>query len=105
MLPSLKTEADFATAASGQQKLVIDAYSTWCGPCKMMAPLFEALSTKFPAIGFYKMDTDAAEELTVRFSVTALPTFIFIKDGQILNTVIGANQKALENYLTIFASL
>ena len=77
--------------------VVIDFFATWCGPCKRIAPLFENLADKFyPAIAFLKVDVDESPELIDRFDISAMPTFIFLKDGKLVKRVEGADVEALE---------
>jgi thioredoxin 1 len=77
--------------------VVIDFFATWCGPCKRIAPLFENLADKFyPAIAFLKVDVDESPELIDRFDISAMPTFIFLKDGKLVKRVEGADVAALE---------
>jgi thioredoxin 1 len=78
--------------------VVIDFFATWCGPCKRIAPLFENLADKFyPAIAFLKVDVDESPELIDRFDISAMPTFIFLKDGKLVKRVEGADVEALED--------
>jgi thioredoxin 1 len=77
--------------------VVIDFYATWCGPCKKMAPIFENLGDKFSSkIQFFKVDVDESPELVNTFDVHAMPTFVFLKDGRIVQKVEGADMIELE---------
>ena len=69
--------------------VVIDFYATWCGPCKKLTPEFSRLSNEYPNITFLKVDTDDAEDLSKHYGVTALPTVIFIKNGEIISMIKG----------------
>lgn len=79
-----------ATAANNQV-LVVDFFATWCGPCMMIAPHYEALSHKFynSDVIFVKVNADSGEEISDREMVSALPTFKIFKNGICLHTITG----------------
>ena len=80
-------------------KVVLDFYATWCGPCKRIAPLFKELSEKFPTIQFFKVDVDEANDVAEQFSVESLPTFVFIKGGEVVDRLMGANAARLQELI------
>ena len=64
---------------AGSRPAIIDFYATWCGPCKMMAPMVESLAGKYAGkIDFYKVDIDQEPELAADFGIRSIPTFLFI---------------------------
>ena len=69
---------------NGEIPAVIDFYADWCGPCKMVAPLIEELSVEYDGrVDFYKIDTDAEQELAGAFGVQSIPSLLFIPvDGK-----------------------
>jgi len=73
-------------------------YADWCGPCKKIAPTFVELSEKYPDIVFLKVDVEVGD-LAEAFDVNALPTFLFLKNGNIITRIQGANVDALKNEL------
>ncbi|MCJ1342125.1 Cytoplasmic thioredoxin isoenzyme 2 [Peltigera leucophlebia] len=75
---------------------VIDAFATWCGPCKVIAPEIVKLSDEHTGARFYKIDVDEHPEIAAELEVRAMPTFIFFKDGQKIQQVVGANKPAIE---------
>lgn len=79
-----------------QGAVVIDFFATWCGPCKRIAPTFEKLAEAFPNVTFLKVDVDEAPELVNTFDVSAMPTFVFLKDGNEVKRVEGADMAGLE---------
>lgn len=79
----------------GEKPAVIDFYATWCGPCRMVAPLLKSLAKEYKdRIAVYKVDTDKQKELSAVMGIQSLPTIIFIpKTGQ-PQIIIGAANKA-----------
>lgn len=69
---------------NGELPAIIDFYADWCGPCKMVAPVLEELSTEYDGkIQIYKVDTEAQQELASVFGIKSIPSILFIpKDGQ-----------------------
>ncbi|ARU92222.1 thioredoxin [Spiroplasma clarkii] len=61
---------------------LVDFYADWCGPCKMLGPIFEQASTEVSGVNFIKVDTDALPEIANRFEVASIPTIIKIVDGK-----------------------
>jgi thioredoxin 1 len=80
-----------------QGPVVIDFFATWCGPCKKIAPAFEQLAEEYVGVVFLKVDVDESADLVDLFGVRAMPTFVFLKDGQIVRTVEGADLRQLES--------
>lgn len=73
-------------------------YADWCGPCKTIAPAFESLSTKYSKpkkITFCKVNVDNQREVAQKYSVRAMPTFLILHNGSVVNTIQGANPPAL----------
>jgi thioredoxin len=68
----------------GDLPAVIDFYADWCGPCKMVAPIIEELSQEYTGkVDFYKVDTEAEQELAAAFGIQSIPSLLFIpKEGQ-----------------------
>lgn len=81
-------------------------YADWCGPCKAIAPLFQKLSETaagVPSVRFAKVDTEAKRDVAAAYDVTALPTFIVFKDGQVLERIQGADPRKLQQAVTRLA--
>tara|TARA_B100000795_G_scaffold268843_1_gene256670 strand:- start:3836 stop:4195 length:360 start_codon:yes stop_codon:yes gene_type:complete len=62
----------------GKRPAIIDFYADWCGPCKMIAPILEALSEEYKGeIDIYKIDTEAEQELSAAFAIRSIPSMLF----------------------------
>ena len=79
-------------AMTGSHPVVIDFWADWCGPCKLMAPHFEAVADAFADqdVRFYKLDTQHQPQLAAIFNVRSIPTVIFAHEGKVLDHSIGA---------------
>jgi len=84
--------------SQSKEKLsVIDFHATWCGPCHAIAPFYESLSKQHPNVNFLKCDVDAAQDVARMYSVTAMPTFVFLKGSTKVDQVRGADKSGLQN--------
>ena len=68
--------------SAGSKLVVVDFYATWCGPCKMIAPQVEAMDKEMDDVVFLKVDVDEAEDVAQEYNITAMPTFVYLKDGK-----------------------
>ncbi|CAL8090610.1 unnamed protein product [Calicophoron daubneyi] len=99
MVKQVKTlnELDQVLNQNPNKLVIIDFFATWCGPCKVIAPNFEKLSEEFPDVTFLKVDVDQAEDAAEKYGVTAMPTFVLLKNGKPVETCVGADiQKVSE---------
>ncbi len=80
--------------------VLIDFFATWCGPCKMLAPLIDQLAEENPDKKICKIDVDKNPALAERFGVMSIPTLILMKNGTPVEKAVGArSKKALEEFL------
>ena len=64
--------------------ILVDFYADWCGPCKMLAPILEELSSDYPNITFIKVNCDNEMELAERYSIMSIPAIFMFKDGNLI---------------------
>mmetsp|Transcript_11573 Transcript_11573/g.29299 ORF Transcript_11573/g.29299 Transcript_11573/m.29299 type:complete len:185 (+) Transcript_11573:294-848(+) len=83
-------------AGSAGQLVVIDFTATWCGPCQMIAPIFKEMSNTYDDVVFLKVDVDENPETAANYKVSAMPTFIFVKGGVVVERVMGADPNKLQ---------
>jgi thioredoxin len=76
--------------------VVVDFFTTWCGPCKQIAPLIESLALKYPEVKFLKVDIEKLEDLARARNISSIPTFHFIVKGKLVDEMKGANPADLE---------
>ena len=94
--------ADFqAKVLDSEKPVLVDFFATWCGPCKMMAPVIDEVATeKAGTAKVYKIDIDENMEIAQKYGVMSIPTFIVFKNGEATAKTLGAHPK--ENILALF---
>ncbi|PON59471.1 Thioredoxin [Parasponia andersonii] len=95
----------FGLAFENWEKLVIDFSASWCGPCRMMEPFYNALSAKHTDVDFVKIDVDELSDIAQEFGVNAMPTFVLVKKGKEVERVVGGKKDELEKKVQKHCSL
>ena len=92
------TDANFNEYANSGKPMVLDFWAEWCGPCRMVAPVIEAIADENPEIFVGKINVDEEMQLASAFGVEAIPTLVVMREGKIVNRVAGAlpKEKILE---------
>ncbi|XP_057513470.1 thioredoxin H-type-like [Actinidia eriantha] len=82
-------------------KIVIANFSaSWCGPCRVIAPLYCELSEKYPSLMFLTVDVDELTDFSTSWDIKATPTFFFLRDGQQVDKLVGVNKPELQKKIT-----
>lgn len=98
MVAQVSSVSEFDATLSGTDKLVVvDFFATWCGPCKMIAPMIDKFAEQYAEqVTFLKVDVDQVPDLAQKYGVSAMPTLVFFKNGNELTRVVGANMAAVK---------
>ena len=83
------------TDQNDEQPLVVDFWATWCGPCRQIAPVVSELAEAYDGkIVVGKCDVEEADEIAAQFGIRNIPTILFIKNGEVVDKLVGAAPKA-----------
>ena len=95
MAEVIKTADEFRTKVlEAKTPVLVDFFATWCGPCRMVAPVIDEIATeKAGQVAVYKVDIDQSPDLAFNYQVSSVPTLIVFENGQIKNERLGAQPK------------
>jgi thioredoxin 1 len=93
------TDTNFETEALSQDRIaVVDFWAEWCGPCKMVGPIIDELSTEYGEnVKIGKLNVDHNPSVSMKYGVRSIPTILFIKNGQVVDKQVGAASKTVLN--------
>jgi len=83
-------------ADAGDKLVVVDFFAEWCGPCKIIAPIISEMAKENANVVFLKVDVDENEDSAAEYNISAMPTFIFIKNQEKIADMMGANAEKLK---------
>ncbi len=89
------TESNFeAEVLSSPVPVVVDFWATWCGPCKMISPIVDQVAKEVAGVAKVgKVNVDEASALATRYNIRSIPTLLFFKNGEVVDTIMGATSK------------
>lgn len=79
--------------AQDGKTVLVDFWATWCGPCRMIAPVLEEVAKERPDVTVCKVDVDEERELALEYGISSIPTLLVFRDGKVVNQSIGAMPK------------
>ena len=74
-------------------KVLVDCYATWCGPCRMLAPVIEEIEKERSDIKFYKLDVDNNPDTSIKYGIMSIPTLLLFENGELKNQSVGFKDK------------
>ena len=83
-----------AEVLNSEKTVLLDFYADWCGPCRMVSPIVDAIAEEHPEYKVGKINVDEQEELATTFGVMSIPSLFVIKGGEVANQAVGARTKA-----------
>jgi thioredoxin 1 len=87
-------DSTFDDFVKANKIVIIDCWAPWCGPCRSLAPIIEELAKEFEGkIAFGKLNTDENESIPMRFNISAIPTLLVFKNGEMVDRIVGAGNK------------
>lgn len=90
MVKALITEEFNSEVLESKKPVLVDFWASWCGPCRMLAPVVEKLSQEMPdKFDFYKVNVDEENDLASQYGIMSIPTLLIFKDGELVDKSIG----------------
>jgi thioredoxin 1 len=78
-----------AEVINAQGTVIVDFFATWCGPCKMMAPIVDGIAEKRTDVKVCKLDVDEGRDTAIAYGIMSIPTLMIFKNGEVTKTFVG----------------
>ncbi|KAJ3249213.1 hypothetical protein HDU78_005353 [Chytriomyces hyalinus] len=99
MVQTIESNEQYEAALKSGKTVIVDWSATWCGPCKMISPVFVKLAEEFTNIVFIKVDVDEVPDAAEEAGISSMPTFQVYQDSKKVDEMIGANPAKLRGLL------
>ena len=83
-----------AEVLASEKTVLVDFYADWCGPCRMVSPIVDAIAEEYPEYKVVKVNVDDDQELAIRFGIMTIPSLFVFKGGEVAPQSVGAKTKA-----------
>ena len=85
---------NFESIKNSDKPVLLDFFASWCGPCRMVGPIVDEIAAENPQYVVGKINVDEEQELAQAFGVISIPTLVVLKNGKVVNQIVGARPKA-----------
>lgn len=92
-MKTINQSSDFNEATKNPGIVLIDCYADWCGPCKVQKPILEKFEATHPEVQVWTLNIEEVSDLASSFAVKAIPTLIWIKNGEVVSTEVGLKKE------------
>ena len=86
-------ESEFKNKIESKNKVLIDCYAPWCGPCKLLSPIIDELAKETDNCEFYKLNVDEAENISKEYGIMSIPTILIFENQKLIKKEIGFKSK------------
>ena len=94
MVYVINSAKEFDELVGSGKNVLVDFYADWCGPCKMQAPIVEAIAEENSDVVVAKLNVDDVEDVAERFNIVSIPTLLIFKGGKLVKNFVGVTMKA-----------
>ena len=94
MVYVIHSAKEFDELVESGKNVLVDFYADWCGPCKMQAPIVEAIAEENSDVVVAKLNVDDVEDVAERFNIVSIPTLLIFKGGKLVKNFVGVTMKA-----------
>ena len=94
MVYVINSAKEFDELVESGKNVLVDFYADWCGPCKMQAPIVEAIAEENPDVVVAKLNVDDVDDVAERFNIVSIPTLLIFKGGELVKNFVGVTMKA-----------